>query len=261
MPIPVSRFDAQSVRDEWDAAADDYTHGQSSGRDYYRYEFFGPAHIAQCGDVTGLPLLDVGCGNGYFARAMASRGARVIGVDISTRMIEHARAAESRAPLGIVYLEMDAASIGREFAPGTFRMATSCLALQDMPDVPRVLAAVRSVLQPGSRFVASIAHPCTDTPFRRWQKDERNAKQWLCIDRYFERGALQYQWAEWGGRDFVTTAVHAPLEDWFRWFLSAGFQLRGVSEPCPTTDAIAARPDLADAARVPYFLIVDLVAV
>lgn len=33
------------------------------------------------------------------------------------------------------------------------------------------------------------------------------------------------------------------------------------SERCPTADAIAARPELADAARVPYLLIVDLVAV
>jgi len=75
MPKPADRFDAQSVRASWDDAADAYAQGQSSGRDYYRYEFFGPAQVALCGDVRGKRLLDVGCGNGYFSREMAHRGA------------------------------------------------------------------------------------------------------------------------------------------------------------------------------------------
>src|SRR5512132_390308 len=95
------RFDPDSVQESWDLAADAYAAGQASGRDYYRYEFFGPAQVAICGDVRGLRLLDVGCGSGYFAREMAKLGARVTGIDISPRMIEHARQLESESPLGI----------------------------------------------------------------------------------------------------------------------------------------------------------------
>ena len=62
----------------------------------------------------------------------------------------------------------------------------------------------------------SIAHPCTDTPFRRWQKDDAGNKQWLCIDRYYERGAFTYAWKGWR-YDFRTSAYHATLEDWFAW--------------------------------------------
>src|SRR6185295_9228532 len=96
-------FDAESVTRAWDHAADAYAHGQANGRDYYRYEFLGPAQVAVCGNVKGLSILDVGCGAGYFAREMAQRGARVIGVDISPRMIEHARSQEAEASLGNVY--------------------------------------------------------------------------------------------------------------------------------------------------------------
>ena len=64
-------FDAESVTRAWDRAAEAYAHGQAIGRDYYRYEFLGPAQIAVCGDVKGLQMLDVGCGAGYFAREMA----------------------------------------------------------------------------------------------------------------------------------------------------------------------------------------------
>src|SRR5688572_14122055 len=72
---PEVRFDAGAVREAWDRAASAYAQGQASGRDYYRYEFLGPAQAAVCGEVRGLRLLDAGCGSGYFAREMARRGA------------------------------------------------------------------------------------------------------------------------------------------------------------------------------------------
>ena len=179
------------MRELWDTAAGAYAEGQASGRDYYRLEFFGPAHIALCGDVQGLRILDVGCGTGYFAREMARRGARVTGVDISPRMLEHAVHAGSQDPLGIRYLVHDAANLLDRFAPGSFDMAASCLALQDMPEIPDVLQALHAVLVPGGRLVASIAHPCTDTPFREWAREASGRQKWLCIDRYFERGSLE----------------------------------------------------------------------
>ncbi|HUL49024.1 MAG TPA: methyltransferase domain-containing protein [Gemmatimonadales bacterium] len=255
---PLVRFDAGSVRNSWDQVADAYTRAQTSGRDHYRYEFFGPAQLDLCGEVRGLSILDVGCGNGYFARALARRGARVTGIDISPRMVEHAKRQEMDEPLGIEYRVLDAAALPDGFAPRSFDMVTSCMALQDMPRVDQVFRGVHTLLRPGQRFVASITHPCTDTPYREWERDEKGAKRWLCIDRYFERGAFEYAWSGWGP-DFVTEGFRAPLEDWLGWILGAGFQLRGLKEPRPTDEALRAHPDLEDAARVPYFLFFDLV--
>jgi ubiquinone/menaquinone biosynthesis C-methylase UbiE len=250
-------FDAASVRASWDRAADAWEHGQESGRDYYRLEFFGPAQVAVCGDVAGMRLLDVGCGNGYFSREMARRGAEVTGVDISPRMIEHARQHESSSRLGIDYVVGDAAQIATTFPAGSFDIATSCMALQDMPNVPAVLHAVHAVLRPGSRFVPSITHPCTDTPFREWQREDTGAKRCLCIDRYFERTVLEFTWQRWI-YEFTTSALHAPLEDWFDWIVGAGFAVRALREPRPTDEALRARPDLEDASKVPYYIIFDL---
>jgi SAM-dependent methyltransferase len=258
MPKPAARFDAESVRDSWDHAAGTYAQGQASGCDYYRYEFFGPAQLALCGEVRGMGVLDVGCGAGYFAREVARRGARVTGIDISPRMIEHAKQQGSTGSLGIEYHVLDAAQLPAGFSPQSFDMATSCMALQDMPSVDKVLRGVYGLLRPGGRFVASITHPCTDTPFRVWERDGGGKKRWLCIDRYFERGPLEFTWSGWG-REFTTEAMHATLEDWLGWILGAGFQLRALKEPCPTDQALGTRPDLEDAARVPYYLFFDLV--
>jgi SAM-dependent methyltransferase len=259
MPKPAARFDAESVRASWDHAASTYAHGQASGRDYYRYEFFGPAQVALCGEVHGTRIVDIGCGNGYFARELAARGARVTGIDISPRMIEHAKRQESAEPLGIDYHVLDAATLPADFALHSFDLATSCLALQDMPNVEKVFQGVRRLLRPGGRFVASIAHPCTDMPFRAWERDGGGNKRWLCVDRYFERGPFQYEWSGWG-QDFTTEAIHATLEDWFGWILNAGFQLRGLKEPRPSDESLRSRPDLEDAARVAYYLFFDLVS-
>lgn len=257
MPLPAAGFDADTVRQEWDVAADAYAQAQARGLDIYRLHVFGPAQIALCGDVAGRRLLDVGCGSGYFARAMAERGAVVTGVDLSPAMLAHARRQEQQTPLGIDYREGDAARLADCIGDLRFDIATSCLALQDMPELAAVLAGIHRALRPGGRLVASIAHPCTDTPFRRWERDPSGAKRWLCIDRYFERGPLCYAWKDWA-YPFTTTAQHATLEDWISALLAAGYVLRGLYEPRPDGAAIAAHPALEDAARLPYFLLFDL---
>lgn len=258
MPTPLERFDAESVRDSWNFAADAYHQRQASGKDYYRFEFFGPAQVALCGDVKGMRLLDVGCGSGYFAREMAQRGAYVTAIDISPRMIELAERFEGNTSYTIDYQVRDAADMQTGFAPASFDVATSCIALIDMPEPGKVLRGVHSVLRPGGRFIASITHPWSDTPFRAWERDDKGQKRWLCIDRYFERGPLEYKW-QGGSYDFATPSLHATLEDWFDWILAAGFQVRAVREPRPTEQALRKHPDLEDATRVPYFLIFDLI--
>lgn len=246
-------FDADAVRASWDFATDAYAHSQASGLDHYRYEFFGPAQIAMCGDVTGNQLLDVGCGAGYFSRAMADRGANVTAIDISPKMVAHAIATGGN----IAYEVLDAAAIADRFPAASFDTVTSCLALQDMPEPPRVLAAARTVLRPGGRFVFSIEHPCTTMPLRQWERDAANNKRWLCLDRYFERGPVTTTWKRFG-YEFQTSALHVPLEDWFTWILDAGFTLRAFREPRPTDEAVTVKPDLQDATRIPYFAMFDV---
>ena len=252
------RFDTDSVRESWDRAAAGFDRAVASGLDYYRLEFFGPAQVALCGDVRGSRLIDVGCGSGYFAREMARRGARVTGIDISPRMIALATQHETDAPLGIAYQVGDAADIASHVAAASFDMATSCMALQDMPNAAAVLRSGHAVLRPGGRFVASITHPCSDMPFRRWERDEYGQKRWLCVDRYFERRPIEYTWERFG-EPVTTVATHATLEDWFGWIHDAGFQLRAFQEPSPTPEALRRTPDLEDAARVPYYVFFDLV--
>src|SRR6266481_4659647 len=61
------------------------------------------------GDPTGLSVMDVACGEGFYTRMLRQKGAsRVTGVDLSERMIELARKQEVENNQGIEYLVGDA---------------------------------------------------------------------------------------------------------------------------------------------------------
>jgi toxoflavin synthase len=67
------------------------------------------------GNPTGKAMVDIACGEGFYTRLLRQRGAgKVVGVDLSERMIELARAQEAEHRLGIDYIVGDA----RELALG-----------------------------------------------------------------------------------------------------------------------------------------------
>src|SRR5688500_589097 len=111
----------------WEAAADPWDQFVETGLDYYRSELHGPALIAECLPIHGLEVLDLGCGQGWFSRQLAGRGARVVGVDWSARLIAHARRYEASEPLGVTYEVLDARQVATRFAPASFDLITGCM--------------------------------------------------------------------------------------------------------------------------------------
>ena len=60
--------------------------------DYYHRHLIMPALLRALGDVTGLSVIDLGCGNGTSTRWLRRAGGNVVGVDGSAAMVERARA-------------------------------------------------------------------------------------------------------------------------------------------------------------------------
>lgn len=91
------------VARHWDKNADLWADHVARGWDLYREYLNNPAFIKLIGNIKGQKVLDVGCGEGHNTRILARQGALMTGVDISRKMIAHARAAEKKEPLGISY--------------------------------------------------------------------------------------------------------------------------------------------------------------
>ena len=112
------------------------------------------------GDITGLSVLDLACGEGFYSRLLRLRGAaRVVGVDLSERMLDLARAAEAEQPLDIEYLVGDA----RTFQTSeTFDVVTASYLLnyaQTEEQLAEMCTTVAKALKPGGRFVAVNNNP------------------------------------------------------------------------------------------------------
>lgn len=112
------------------------------------------------GDVRGKSVLDLACGEGYYSRIFKSLGTRrVVGVDLSAKMIELARASESQLPLGVEYVIGDAI----DYQPDEpFDIVSAGYLLNYADTSERLLAMCQAIsrsLRPGGRFVTVNNNP------------------------------------------------------------------------------------------------------
>jgi 2-polyprenyl-6-hydroxyphenyl methylase/3-demethylubiquinone-9 3-methyltransferase len=105
-------------------------------------------YIAARATLPNARVLDVGCGGGILAEALARRGARVVGTDLAPENIDAAAAHAKAANLAIEYWLVDAAALA-EREPGQFDVVTCLELLEHVPDPARLVAACAMLVKPG----------------------------------------------------------------------------------------------------------------
>jgi 2-polyprenyl-6-hydroxyphenyl methylase/3-demethylubiquinone-9 3-methyltransferase len=101
-----------------------------------------------CGGLSGKTVLDVGCGGGILAEAMATRGAQVTGIDLAEKALRVAElhGLESGAP--VRYLQVAAEAFARR-EPESFDVVTCMEMLEHVPDPGAVIQACAQLVRPG----------------------------------------------------------------------------------------------------------------
>jgi ubiquinone/menaquinone biosynthesis C-methylase UbiE len=154
-----------------------FTLAAPAGRDLptdvvsYGYDIAREDSLKLLGHVEGKRIIDLGCGAGHNAIALARQGAKVIGVDESSDQIAEARSAAEREG---VKLELHHAPLA-ELAfirADTIDAVVSAFGLTAVEDIDRVFRQVDRVLRPEHHFVLSVPHPAfalihPDDPERR----------------------------------------------------------------------------------------------
>ena len=134
------------------------------GEAYLRYSFTKGTDqevaflVDELGLVAGMRVLDVGCGPGRHAHALARRGIEVVGIDISERFVELAR---RDAPAAATFLRGDARALTFEAEfDAVISLCQGAFGLSDGPGSPldpdgEVLAGMVRGLRPGGRLALS----------------------------------------------------------------------------------------------------------
>lgn len=122
-----------------------------------RHSEFKPLHdinplranyIDQRSPVAGKKLLDVGCGGGILAEAMAQRGAQVTGIDMGEAPLSVAQLHALESGVKVNYRRVTAETLAEEM-PAEFEVVTCLEMLEHVPDPSSIVAACAALVKPG----------------------------------------------------------------------------------------------------------------
>jgi SAM-dependent methyltransferase len=196
-------------------------------------------------ELRGISVLDLGCGFGWFSRyAREQSAARVLGLELSEKMLERARSMGSDP--AIEYRRADLEHV--ELPEGAFDLAFSSLALHYIADLGALLAKVSRALVPGGSLVVSMEHPIFMAPSHPGWVD---GKVWP-VDGYCREGKRVTDWFAKG-----VVKQHRMLGTTLNFMISAGLRLTHVEEWSPTLAQIEEEPILEKELERPMFMLIS----
>jgi len=210
--------------DAYEALAEDYAARIDTKPHNAFYE--RPATLSLLPDVKGKRVLDAGCGPGVYAEELVRRGAEVVCVDASPKMLEFAR----RRLGDRAWFHL--ADLGKplDFLAGeSFDLVISPLALDYVPNWDEVFREFHRLLRGGGVFVFSVEHPRADFMLGK-------------TANYFERELFSQMWRGFG-QPVIVTAYRRPLGEMLNTLIDAGFVLDRLLEPRPTEKFRDADPE------------------
>lgn len=106
--------------------------------------------------LTGLDVLEIGCGTGRHTLRLARAGNRVTGLDLSPGMLSQARAKLDGFPVTLIQGDVMA---GTDIPGGPFDAALMALVVEHIGDLAGFFTRTRRLLKPGAQVYISEIHP------------------------------------------------------------------------------------------------------
>jgi SAM-dependent methyltransferase len=170
-------------------------------------------------DVSGLDVVELGCGTAYVSAWLARRGARPVGIDNSRAQLANARRFQLEFGLEFPLLHADAEAL--PLRSGSFDLAVSEYGASLWCDPKRWVPEAARVLRPGGRLIFMTNSPLLMlvTP----DTDEEGPVGVTLIRDYF--GMYRVEWPDSEGVEF-----HLSHGDWIRLLRSHGFDVEDLIE-------------------------------
>lgn len=178
-----------------------------------------PAMRKAVGDVRGLKIFEAGCGPGILAEYLIHEGAKVVGFDVSPKMIELAK---KKNPKNATFFVADGAMplpLGPE-QNGQFDLVVASLAMDYIKDWSTPLMEFHRLLKSKGRFIFTIQHPLGSW---NWYKPE-------CA---FGVQYVESTWKGFNDEPVVMPDYYRSFEEVINPLIAAGFKILKVEDLKP----------------------------
>lgn len=209
--------------DNWDLVAKDYDRLVGETGDVYHRTYLNPAVLKILGEVGGKRVLDLACGQGYFSRLLQKKGAEVVGVDLSGKLIAIARQRNKSLKKPIEYFVSDASRLPF-LENSSFDLVVSNMSFHDIKDIEGTVKECSRVLKKDGKLIFSILHPLKDETEHLEEKERIS----LIVHRYnslTEEPNLLFK-----GKPVAK--YHRPISYYLELLLENGFLISDFKEIC-----------------------------
>lgn len=202
-------------------------------------------------DFTGKTVLDLGCGYGWNCIDFINRGAdRVVGIDISKKMLEIARKDASHEKIKYINMSMtDISNLNEKFD-----FIYSSLAIHYVEDFESLAKDMYEILNVDGYLLFSQEHPLTTATIDdkgHFNKNLKGKYISYTFSNYNEPGVRKSNWFVGG-----VVKYHRTFSDIINTLTKAGFAIEHIVEPTPDDRAINFNPKMRKEFIKPTFLII-----
>jgi SAM-dependent methyltransferase len=221
--LPDLTPDALRNRASWDAYSDEYQTTHAGALDKAGGLTWGASEVPELdlhvlGDIADKDILELGCGAAQWSIGLARVGARPVGLDLSTRQLEHARRLMNEAGVDFPLVNASAESV--PLADSTFDIVFCDHGAMTYADPYLAVPEVSRLLRPGGLFAFSHHSPIETIC---WPLDAAKVGDRLVLD-YFGLHRID------DGEDIF---YQLPYGEWIRLFRANGFDIEDLIEPRP----------------------------
>jgi ubiquinone/menaquinone biosynthesis C-methylase UbiE len=210
----------------WGSAAQWYSNYLEDTDNTYQRQVILPNLLRILDIKKDTNLIDIACGQGFFAREFAQAGAQVMGTDISKELIAEAK---KLSPKDISYQISPAHKIAAK--DDSFDAATIVLAIQNIENMGEVFAEAARVLKKGGALVMVMMHPSFRIPeHTSWSWDEQSKTQYRRVDRYLSASKAKLLVHPGKKNSATTMSYHRSLQDFSKALFKAGFSITRLEE-------------------------------
>ncbi len=211
----------------WGGVASWYDEHLSRDDDSYHQKVLLPNMIRLMAITAQDKVLDLACGTGFFTREYAKNTEHVIGVDVSSELIE---IAQKNSPPHVRYIISSANDLS-SIASASINKISFVLAIQNIDEIKAVLMECNRVLVSGGTVHIVMNHPAFRIPkASAWGWDDASSVQYRRIDSYLSQSRVFIDMHPGKKEKIETISFHRPLQFYVKAFTSAGFVLTRLEE-------------------------------